>query len=130
MGTFLADGFEDARRTGLFFAICQAFNYTIQRLDEVRTKKKRILTSQFMKQKGAQDYLFEMGLYGAIASLLLGGTVLGLVASLRRSRRDAQELADRKRNRLIKERLNETPPAAAPVSRRESPVHFSKRAGH
>ena len=69
-----------------------------------------------------------MELYGAIACLLLGGAALGLVASLRRSRRDAQKLADRKRNRLIKERLSEAPSPATPVRRREITVRFPEHA--
>jgi len=53
---------------------------------------------------------------------------MGLIASLRRSRRHAQELADRKRNRLIKERLNEAPSPATHVRRREITVRFSEHA--
>jgi len=59
-----------------------------------------------------------MDLNGAIVSfLLLSGAALGLVASLRSSRRDAHKQADRRRNRLIKERLNEPPPPVTRVPR-------------
>ena len=70
-----------------------------------------------------------MGLYGAIASLLLlSAAALGLVKTLHRSRREAQELADRKRNRLIKERLNEAPPSAPAGRRREIAIRFPEHA--
>jgi hypothetical protein len=63
-------------------------------------------------------------LSGAIASVLLAAAAaLGVHRMLRRSR-EAQELADRKRNQLIKERLNEAPPSAPPVRRREITVQF------
>ena len=70
-----------------------------------------------------------MGLNGAIASLvLLSAVAVGLVKTVRGSRREAQELADRKRNRLIKERLNENPPSAPAVRRREVTVRFPEHA--
>ena len=107
----------------------KGFHYTIQHFkDQVRAKRGRIYAVSAPETKGPQDYLTEMELYGAIACLLLGGAALGLVASLRRSRRDAQKLADRKRNRLIKERLSEAPSPATPVRRREITVRFPEHA--
>jgi hypothetical protein len=68
-------------------------------------------------------------LNGSIAVfLVLCVAALVLVASLRRSRLDAQKLADRKRNRLIKERLSEARPSATPVRRREIAVPIPEHA--
>lgn len=84
-----------------------------------------------MKHTMPLAYLPEMWSNAGMASLLAALTAVSfLLVRIRvRSRRRTKELANLKRGQLIRERLNDAPPPAPPVRRRETPIRFFENAG-